>query len=110
MRLINFSQNVLQIRPEMLKALTGKGILWLTRVSEVAWKFGKTSRDWQTRVIIPIFKKGDRKQCLNYGGISLHSLPGKVYTKCFERKCREIVESKLEDGQCSFRPGHSTTD
>ena len=29
---------------------------------------------------------------------------------CLERKCREIVESKLEDGQCDFRPGRSTTD
>ena len=94
----------------MLKALTGEGILWLTRVCQVAWKLGKTPRDWQTGVIIPIFKKGDRKQCTNYRGISLLSLPGKVYAKCLERKCREIVESKLEDGQCGFRPGRSTTD
>ena len=49
-----------EIRPEMLKALTGEGILWLTRLCLVAWKFGKTSRDWQTGVVIPIFKKGDR--------------------------------------------------
>ena len=49
-----------EIRPEMLKALTGEGILWLTRVCQVAWKLGKTPRDWQTGVIIPIFKKGDR--------------------------------------------------
>ena len=39
-----------EIRPEMLKALTGEGILWLTRVCQVAWKFGKTPRDWQTGV------------------------------------------------------------
>ena len=97
-----------EIRPEMLKALTGEGILWLTRVCQVVWKLGKTPRDWQTGVIIPIFKKGDRKQCTNYRGISLLSLPGKVYAKCLERKCREIVESKLEDGQCGFRPGRST--
>ena len=74
-----------------------------------ARKFGKTPRDWQTGVIIPIFKKGDRKQCTSYKGISLPSLSGKVYAKCLERKCREIVESKLEDGQCGFRPGRSTT-
>ena len=49
-------------------------------------------------------------QCTNYRGISLLSLPGKVYAKCLERKCREIVESKLEDGQCGFRPGRSTMD
>ena len=30
-----------KIRPEMLKALTGEGILWLTRMCQVAWKFGK---------------------------------------------------------------------
>ena len=27
-----------------------------------------------------------------------------------ERKCRKIVESNLEDGQCGFRPGRSKTD
>ena len=70
-----------EIRPEMLKALTGEGILWLTRVCQVAWKLGKTPRDWQTGVIIPIFKQGDCKQCTNYRGISLLSLPGKVYAK-----------------------------
>ena len=99
-----------EIRPEMLKALTGEGILWLTRVCQVVWKFGKIPRDWQTGVIIPVFNKGDRKQCKNYRGISLLSLPGKVYAKCLERKCLEIVESKLKDGQCSFRPNRSTTE
>ena len=54
-----------EIKPEMLKTLTGEGILWSTRVCQVAWKFGKTTREWETAVIIPIFKKGDRKQCTN---------------------------------------------
>ena len=99
-----------EIRPEMLKALTGKGILWQTRVCQIAWKFGKTSRDWQTGVIIPIFKKGDRKQCTNFKGISLLKLPEKIYAECLERNCREIVESKLENGQYGFLPGGNTTD
>ena len=55
-------------------------------------------------------EKRNRKQCTNYRGISLLSLPAKVYAKCLERKCREIVESKLEDGQGDFCPGRSTTD
>ena len=96
-----------EIRPEMLKALTGEGILWLTRVCQVAKKFGKTPQDWQTGVIIPIFKKRDRKQCTNYRGISLLSLPGKVYAICLEGNAEK---SKLEDGQCGFRLGRSTTD
>ena len=32
-----------------------------------------------------------------------------MYAKCLERKCREIEESKLDDDQCGFRPGRSTT-
>ena len=99
-----------EIRPDILKALTGEGILWLMLACQVAWKFGKTTRDWQTGVIIPIFKKGDRKQRTNYRSISLLSLPGKVYAKCLERKCLEIVESNLENGQCGFCSGRSTTD
>ena len=62
-----------EIRPEMLKALAGEGILWLTQVCQVAWKFGKTPRDWQIGVIIPIFKRRDRKQCTNYRGISINN-------------------------------------
>ena len=64
----------------------------------------------ETSVIIPIHKKGDKRKCTNYRGISLISVPGKVYAKCLEKKCREIVEPKLMDAQCGFRPGRSTMD
>ena len=45
-----------EIRSEMLTALTGEGILSLTRVGQIVWKYGKTPRDWH------IIKKGDRRQ------------------------------------------------
>ena len=76
-----------EIRPEMLKVLTGERILWLTRGSQFPGKYGKNPTDWQTQVLNPIFKIGDRKQCTNYRAISLLSLPGKVYAKCLGRKC-----------------------
>ena len=38
-----------EIRPEMLKALTGEGILWLKRVYQAAWKFGKTPENLANR-------------------------------------------------------------
>ena len=59
-------------------------------------------------MIIPIHKKGDKRKCNNYRGISLISVPSKVYAKCLEKKCRKIVEPKLTDVQCGFRPGRST--
>jgi hypothetical protein len=99
-----------EIRPEMLKALGPSGSIWLTRVIRVAWDSGEAPLDWQTAVVIPIFKKGDQRDCTNYRGISLLSLPGKVYAKVLERKCRDIVDSKIQDEQCGFRTGRSTRD
>ena len=90
--------------------MNGYGVRWLTRVCQVACKTGQAPKQWQTSVVIPIHKKGDKKKCNNYRGISLISVPGKVYAKCLEKKCREIVEPKLTDAQCGFRPGRSTMD
>ena len=99
-----------EIRPEMLKTLNGEGLRWLTRVCQMACNLGKTPKDWQTGVIIPTYKKGNRKECTNNRRISFLSLPGKVYAKRLERKCRGTVESKVKVGQCGFRPSRSTTD
>ena len=41
--------------------LNGEGVRWLTRVSQEAWKLAKTPKDWQTGVIISIYKKDDRR-------------------------------------------------
>ena len=92
------------IRPEMLKAMNIYGVRWLTRVCKVTCSTGQAPKQWQTSVIIPIHKKGDKRKCTNYRGISLISVPGKVHAKCLEKKCREIVEPKLTDAQCGFRP------
>ncbi|KAI3360198.1 hypothetical protein L3Q82_014517, partial [Scortum barcoo] len=40
----------------------------------------------QTGVVVPLFKKGDRRVCSNYRGITLLSLPGKVYARVLERR------------------------
>jgi len=99
-----------EIRPEMLKAIGGAGIDWLTRVFQVAWDSGEAPLDWQTGLVVPIFKKGDKKECTNYRGITLLSLPGKLYAKVLEARVRMVVESRISDEQSGFRPGRSTTD
>ena len=98
------------IRPEMLKALGVGGVSWLTRLFNIAWESGSVPREWQTGVVVPIFKKGDQRVCANYRGITLLSLPGKVYSKVLERRVRPIVEPQIEEEQCGFRPGRGTTD
>ena len=99
-----------EIRPEMLKALSPCGTQWLTRICNVVWTTGKAPKDWQTGIVIPIFKKGDKRECSNYRGITLLSLPGTIFARVIERRCREIVEPQIQDTQCGFRAGRGTTD
>ncbi|CAF4940420.1 unnamed protein product, partial [Rotaria sp. Silwood2] len=99
-----------EIRPEMLKALNNGGIRWLTRIRAVVWKTGEAPADWQTGIVITIFKKGDQRECCNYRGITLLSLPSKVFARIIERRCRQIVEPQIQESQCDFRAGRRTTD
>jgi len=62
--------------------------------------------DWQTGVVVPIFKKGNRRVCANYLSITFPSLPGKVYAGVLEKRLYSIVEEE----QCGFHPGCGTTD
>ncbi|VDP10164.1 unnamed protein product [Soboliphyme baturini] len=43
-------------------------------------------------------------------GITLLSLPGKVYAKVLETRCREIVGIKVQEEHCGFRAGRSASD
>jgi len=66
--------------------------------------------DWQTGIVVPLFKKGDRRVCSNYCGITLLSLPGKVYARVLKRRLRPLVEPQIQDQQCGFRPGRGTVE
>ena len=46
-----------EIRSELLKSLSRRGILWFIRVRRVARREGRVPVDWQTGIVIPIFKK-----------------------------------------------------
>ncbi|GAA6099877.1 uncharacterized protein LOC114443009 [Tachysurus ichikawai] len=41
---------------------------------------------------------------------TLLSLPGKVYARVLERRIRPIVEPRIQEEQCGFRPGRGTLD
>uniref|UniRef100_A0A3P9GYB4 Reverse transcriptase domain-containing protein n=1 Tax=Oryzias latipes TaxID=8090 RepID=A0A3P9GYB4_ORYLA len=99
-----------EVRPEYLKSLDAVGVSWLTCLCSIAWQSGTVPLDWQTGVVVPLFKKGDLRVCSNYRGITLLSLPGKVYARVLERRVRPIVEPRIQEQQCGFRPGRGTVD
>ena len=60
---------------------------------------------------MPLYKgKGDRKSADNYRGISLLSIPGKVYATILMRRVYEQADSQLLDAQTAFRKGRGIGD
>ncbi|KAI3369335.1 hypothetical protein L3Q82_007458 [Scortum barcoo] len=55
-------------------------------------------------VVVPLFKKGDRSSVFQLQGITLLSLPWKVYARVLERRIRPIVDPRIQEEQCGFRP------
>ena len=65
--------------------------------------------DWKKGIILPIYKgKGSPKDCRNYRGITLLSVPGKVFALL--NKARDQLLPHRRTEQSGFMPGGSTID
>ena len=95
----------------MLKAGGMEAAELLHRVIELAWAKGEVAEDWQKAVIVPIHKKGSTMMCSNYSGISLVSVPSKVFTQILDSRVRSKTEViKVMEVQGGFRQGRSCLD
>ena len=66
--------------------------------------------DWKKSVFIPIAKKGNAKECSNYGTIALISHSIKVMLKIPQARLQQYVNYELQDVQVGFRKGRGTRD
>jgi len=99
------------ITTEAILACGEIGITWLTTIFQKAWTERKVPEDWQRAVVVPIWKrKGSKKDCSTYRGISLLSHTGKMYAKILEQRTRYKVEPLLSEAQMGFRKGRGCTD
>ena len=76
----------------------------------MAWESSTVPADWRKAQIVPVHKKGSRTQCKNYRGISLLSVPGKVYATVLDKRIRAITEEKVLEEQGAFRRKRSCID
>ena len=68
-------------------------VKWMHLICNLAWEKCIVPDDWIKAIIIPIYKgKGDRKECGSYRGISLLSIPGKVYGRVLIVRVMEITQ------------------
>ena len=65
-----------------LKAGGNAALVSLHAVLCSAWNTGNISTDWKMVLVVPLWKgKGDRQDCNNYRGVTLLSVPGKVFAR-----------------------------
>ena len=96
---------------EIIKAAGEAGVELLWRVCRAVWKDGIAPMVWRHSIIIPIWKrKGDRRECSQYRGISLLSQSSKVFARILEKMIRYIVEPQLSENQFGFRKNKGCSD
>ena len=61
-------------------------------------------------MITPIYKKGDKKECKNYRGISVLNAAYKILSFILCERLKPYLKDIIGDYQCGFRPGKSTSD
>ena len=70
----------------------------------------KLFNNWKEGLIIKLPKEGDLRDCGNYRGIILLSVPDKVLNRILLEGMKTTVESKFRDHQAGFRQDRSCTD
>ena len=96
---------------ELLKE-GGEGMIQgLHRVLTAVWQTGTIPPDWKRGLVTPIWKgKGDRRDCGNYRGITLLSVPGKVLAHLLLMRVRDHLLRTQRPEQSGFTPKKSTID
>ena len=67
-------------------------------------------QDWKRSVFIPIPKKGNAKEFLNYHTVALISHASKVILKILQARLQQYMNHELPDVQAGFRKGSGTRD
>ena len=99
------------IAAELLKRGGISIVEWLVRLFNICFREGAVPDDWQRACIVPIYKgKGDKGDCGKYRGISLLSIPGKVYGRVVINRVINHTESLIGEEQCGFRKGRGCVD
>ncbi|KAI3365796.1 hypothetical protein L3Q82_000794 [Scortum barcoo] len=100
-----------EIRPEYLKSLDVVGLSWLTRLCNIAWRLGTVPLEWQTGVVVPLFKKGDRRVCSNYRGDHTSQPPREGLRQgTGEENSAEWSQLGFRRNNAVFVPGRGTVD
>ena len=93
------------IHAELLKAGGNAALVSLHAVLCSAWNTGIIPTDWMRGLIVPLWKgKDDRQDCINYRGVTLLSVLGKVLARIIIDRVRHHLLELQRPDQSGFTP------
>ena len=90
---------------ELFQILKDDAVKVLHSICQQIRKTQQWWQDWKRSVFIPIPKKGNAKECLNYSTIALISHASKVMLKILQARLQQYVNREIPDIQADFRKG-----
>ena len=74
----------------------------LSILFNLSYVIGSIPPDWKLALVVPVFKKGDKKSVENYRPISLTSLVMKAFERCIKKVLLESCHDMLDTKQHGF--------
>ena len=99
-----------RIQAELLKAAPQLITEVLHNLFRKVWDSEKVPDDWTKGIIIKLPKKGDLGNCDNWRGITLLSIPSKVFCRILLKRIDKEIDGKLREEQAGFRANRGCID
>ena len=80
---------------ELLKAGGDASIKILLILFNNVWRTKEWPRDWKKSIYLPIYKKGDKKECGNYRTIALISHVSKIFLRIIQKRLENFLIPEL---------------
>ena len=84
------------IPAELFKSLKYDAVKVLHLICQQIWKTQQWPQDWKMSVLIPIPKRGNAKECLNYCTIVLISHARKVMLKILQARLPQYITENFQ--------------
>ena len=98
------------LQAELFKADAIKASMVFTDLFAKIWNHETIPKDWRKGLISKIPKKGDLSNCDNWRGITLLSIPSKVFCRVLLKRIDCALDVKLREEQAGFRKGRGCID
>ena len=95
---------------ELFQILKDDAVKVLHSICQQIWKTQQWPQDWKRSVFIPVPKRGNAKECLNYCTIALISHASKVILKILQARLQQYMNWECSDVQAGFRKGRGIRD